>query len=336
MSSDGKEVNVLFTSVGRRVELLRSFRRAYQSLGLKGRIIALDIDPLAPALRIADQHYIVPCVSSKSYVATLIQICEQGHISLVFPLIDPDISVLAKYREEIQTTGARIAVVPENAAAIGGDKWRTYHFFKKIGLPTPRSWLPHQLSPGKLKYPVFVKPRRGSAAKGAFPVVNAEELGFFLKYVADSIIQEYLPGPEITTDVICDLEGDILAIVSRQRIEVRWGEVAKGMTIYDPAITEACIKIAKALPCIGPITVQCMMKEGVQYFTEINARLGGGAPLAIAAGVDFPQWLLARDAGIPVDIPPLGTYRRGLYMTRFDDSLFLTEDEREQMANHRL
>jgi carbamoyl-phosphate synthase large subunit len=78
------------------------------------------------------------------------------------------------------------------------------------------------------------------------------------------------------------------------------------------------------------------MKDGVPHFTEINARLGGGVPLSIAAGVDFPHWLLARAAGLPVEIPPLGSYRTGLYLTRFDDSFFLTESEREQMASHRL
>jgi carbamoyl-phosphate synthase large subunit len=44
-------VNLLFVSAGRRVELLRLFRQAYRRLRLDGRIIATDIDPLAPALQ---------------------------------------------------------------------------------------------------------------------------------------------------------------------------------------------------------------------------------------------------------------------------------------------
>jgi carbamoyl-phosphate synthase large subunit len=75
-----------------------------------------------------------------------------------------------------------------------------------------------------------------------------------------------------------------------------------------------------------------MLKGGVPHFTEINARLGGGVPLGIAAGVDSPRWLLARAAGLDVAIPPIGSYQAGLYMTRFDDSFFLSEAEREQVA----
>ena len=121
----------------------------------------------------------------------------------------------------------------------------------------------------------------------------------------------------------CSLSGEVLAGVSRQRIEVRWGEVAKGVTVHDPAIVEDCVRVAQALEAIGPITVQCMLKDSEPYFTEINARFGGGLPLGIAAGVDSPALYLAEAAGLPLDIPPLGISQTGLYLTRFDDSFFV-------------
>lgn len=327
---------VLFTSVGRRVELLRVFRRAYAALGFESRLVGVDIDPLAPALQEADVSYLVPRLTSPDYVPTLIDICVREHVSLVFPLIDPDIPILAAHRQEFEATGTLVAVVSAEAAEIASDKWHTTRFFQRLNLPTPCSWLPGQIRSTNLEFPVFIKPRRGSAAQNTFKVRNVQDLTFFVEYVVDPIIQEFLPGPEITNDVICDLDSQVLAVISRQRIEVRWGEVAKGVTVYDPVITEACVKIAEALPAIGPITVQCMMKDQQPYFTEINARLGGGVPLGTAAGVDWPRWLLARNAGLPIEIPSLGSYQTGLYMTRFDDSFFLTETEREQMACRRL
>ena len=100
---------------------------------------------------------------------------------------------------------------------------------------------------------------------------NEKELLFFSEYISDPIIEEYLPGPEITNDVICDLDGKLLGVVSRRRIEVRCGEVSKGVTLRDERITAACAVIGEALPAIGPVTVQCMMKDGIPHFTEINA-----------------------------------------------------------------
>lgn len=317
-------MNVLFTSAGRRVELLRSFREAFASLGLPGATIATDIDPLAPALRASDRHYLVPRLDDPCYIDALIEICRIEQIGLVFPLIDDDIPLLARHRDAIEATGAQLAVVPERAVAITADKWLTTHFFRSLGLDTPKTFLPAQFCAAAATYPVFIKPRNGSASKNAFRANTPREAEFFLEYVPDPMVQEYLPGPEITTDVVCDLAGAVLGVVSRQRIAVRGGEVAKGVTIQDSRILDACLLIAAALPAVGPITVQCLMRDGQPHFTEINARLGGGVPLAIAAGVDVPRLLLAGCAGLLPDAPPLGVYRAGLYMTRFDDSFFLT------------
>jgi carbamoyl-phosphate synthase large subunit len=296
-------------------------------LELQGCIIGLDVDPLAPALNLVDRPYIVPRLNSPNYLKMLIQICRYENVDLIFPLIDPDIPFLAKHREWLAENGAKTVVVPEEAATITTDKWQTGGFFRDLNLTTPRSWLPEQSHAIDVDYPLFIKPRSGSASNHAYKVKNEKELKFFLDYVPDPIIQEYLAGPEITNDVVCDCNGEMISVVSRRRIEVRWGEVAKGVTVYDSKVIEACITLAKALNAIGPITVQCIVKDGVPYFTEINARVGGGAPLGIAAGADWPKWLLARYAGIPIEIPPLGSYQKGLYLSRFDESFFFNETQ---------
>jgi len=328
-----KIINILFTSVGRRVELLKSFKDAYDKLNLKGNIIGTDIDPLAPALQLIDKTYLVPPVNSTHYLSALLEICRKEKVHLIFPLIDPDILVLASGRQQLESAGARVVVVSKEKAQIAADKYLTYNFFKTINVPTPRSWLPDELKNAKIQFPVYVKPRFGSAGKNAFKAKNKEELIFFLKYIPDPIIQEFLPGPEITNDVISDFDGRILAVVSRQRIEVRWGEVAKGVTIYNPFIIDSCVKIAKKLDAIGPITIQCIMKNNIPHFTEINARFGGGVPLGIAAGVNSPLWLLAKAAGVDIKIPLLGSYKVGLRMTRFDDSFFLDQEDFIQKKN---
>ena len=339
-------VHILFTSVGRRVELLRSFRRAYRELGLPGRITAVDIDPLAPALRLADARYLVPRLDDPCYMATLLEIVRREEVALIFPLIDPDVPLLAAHRSEIEAVGARLAVVGPEAAEIAADKWETNRFFQRLGLETARSWLPEQLDPSQAEYPLFIKPRFGSASQHTFKVEDARELEFFRQYVPQPILQQYLPGPEVTNDVICDLDGKVLSVVSRQRIRVRGGEVTVGKTVFDPAIADACVRIARELPAVGPITVQCMgngrpgnqcpgSEEGFA-FTEINARLGGGLPLGIAAGANSPLWLLAAMAHIEVDIPPLGSYRLGLHLSRFDQSVFVSEVECDEMPSDRL
>ena len=104
-------MNVLFSSVGRRVELIRGFHNAYKQLGIKGNIIAIDSDPLAPALQIANSFFVVPRLTSPKYLKTLAYICRHENVGLIFPLIDPDIPILAANRNTLEATGARVMVV---------------------------------------------------------------------------------------------------------------------------------------------------------------------------------------------------------------------------------
>jgi carbamoyl-phosphate synthase large subunit len=330
------DVTILFSSAGRRVELLNLFRDAYRSLGQNGRTIALDIDPLAPALSAADSHYIVPRLDDPAFGPQLLEICRREKVDLVFPTIDPDIPVLARYRKELKRIGVQALVLCPEAATVTADKWETAKFFQSMDINTPRCWLPPDLESLPPQFPLFIKPRFGSASQNAFKVRNPQQLEFFVGYVPDPIVQEFIEGCEITSDVVCDLHGEVIAVVSRKRIEVRSGEVTKAMTVYDPQITGTCIRIASALQAVGPITVQCIVKEGRPYFTEINARVGGGAPLGVRAGADWPRWLLAQATGQKLALPPVGTYQTGLHISRFDESIFLNEAECEKVASRRL
>lgn len=332
-ASQPKAVNVLLTSIGRRVELVQAFRQAYQELALDGRLVATDIDALAPALRQADRYYLVPKITEAGYVPTLAEICERESIDLIFPLVDPDIPVLAAGREQLEQHGARLATLELEAARTANDKWLTYQFLRSIEVPAPQSW--EAAPPERTDFPLFVKPRVGSAGKQAIKVTDAEQLRTALAEIERPLVQEYLPGPEITNDVSCSLGGELWAVVSRKRIEVRWGEVAKGVTVHEPQIQEYCGRIATELGVRGPITVQCILRDGQPYFTEINARFGGGLPLGIAAGIPSPRWYLAEAAGMPVKPPPLGSYQADLYLTRYDQSYYLTTEELNQARSHR-
>jgi len=336
MTPGTNRVNLLFTSAGRRVELLRAFRNSYAELQLPGKIVVTDIDPLAPALQVADQYHLVQRNTSPDYIPVLVEICRSEAIDAIFPLIDPDILILANHRHLFEAVQAKVAVVPLPAAQTTRDKWLTYHFFKSLHLSTPHTWQVEDLAPSKIDFPCFIKPRAGSAAQFAFRVENRDQLAFFAAYVPDPIVQEFIEGVEITCDIICDLDGKLLGIAQRQRMEVRSGEVAKGKTVFHQSVHDGCIQIAEALPAIGPITVQCILRDNIPYFTEINARMGGGLPLAIAAGVNAPKWLLAHLAGQSLTIPPLGDYQQGLYMTRFDDVFYLDENARHEIASRHL
>ena len=318
------EYNVLFTSAGRRVALVRLFRRALAALGLPGRVVTADLKATAPAHFVADASESVPRVSDPRYVGRVLDLCRKHRVRMVVPLIDTELHLLAPHREAFRAAGTTLLVSSPEASQICLDKRETHDFFRKAGIPTPAILDPRAiLDNPDAAYPFLLKPARGSASAGVTVVRNARELEFFLDYVPDPIVQELLAGDEYTFDILVDPEGRARCVVPRRRIETRAGEVSKGVTVKAPALLAAARRVAEALPgAFGCLTAQGFLgADGVVRFIEINPRFGGGFPLSAEAGADFPRWLIELDLGRSPEIPFDG-WLDGLSMLRYDEAIF--------------
>ena len=308
-------VGVLFTCAGQRVDIVTSFRRA------GARTVAVDVDPLAPALYHADEHALVPRVGDHAYVQALAGIVASHDLSLVVPLTDLDHEVLSRSRDEI---GALVLLpAPEIVDALA-DKWLAHQLFVERGIGSPATWLPAAV-PDEVDYPVLVKARRGFGSRNIFHCRDRHELDFFLEYTSvDSMVQAGCRGEEFSIDVFCDLDGRCLNAVPRTMIESKGGESIKGMTIRDDALIEVGRHVSETLGLVGPANIQCFREpDGAHVITDINPRFGGGFPLPTAAGSRYPELALALAAGERPE-PALGDFRAGLYMTRFFSELVLT------------
>ena len=315
------QVKFLLTSVGRRVELVRHFldSEAFKSGRLD--ILGTEIDATSPAaIALGDRVRIVPRFTSPDFVSTIESICAEEGVTAVLPLIDPDVDILSGAAAASAWKGAPFASVRQDVAHVASDKWATYLWLKERGIPTPDSWLPGEV-PGEVAFPLFVKPRRGSGGVDTYKASNAKELAFFTAYVEDAIVQSFLEGPEVTVDVIVGASGEVLSVVQRQRILVRGGEVTRGVTISDPVVTGIVRELIGHLAPTGPVTVQGMYHDGEFRVTECNARMGGGLPLAVAAGVPVADLLAKSWAGEKVEA--IDNYQIGVVMARFDDSFFI-------------
>lgn len=316
-----RSLNVLMTAGSRRVPLVQSFRQALNALGVPGRVIVTDINPLSPAVHVADRAYRVPLSTDPSYVPELLSICEAERVRLVVPTIDDELPLLGEAKEQFRAVGALVSCSPAATATICNDKFATCEHLTASGVAAARTFLPSTLR-ADAALPLFIKPRIGRGAVGAFPVRTAEELKFFLGYVQNPVIQEYLDGPEFTVDVLCDFDGSPLSIVPRERVVIRAGVIDRGRTVNDPRLIELARATCAALQFNGPVNIQCRMHRGQPVIFEINPRFSGGIPLTIQAGADFPQMLLKLALGRAV-APSIGDFRDGLWMTSFESSFFL-------------
>jgi carbamoyl-phosphate synthase large subunit len=318
------ELNILILSAGRRVELVQCFQNAAKKLGVRSKVIAGDCSETAPALYFADRAIKLPRISEPNYIESIAEACILENIALVVPTIDTDLILLAENKQFIeQKSGARVLISDLDVVKICRDKISTQKFLEEHNFGVPKMYTEEELIEGKVKYPLFIKPKSGSSSVNAFKVKNKNELELYKSIIESPIIQEFIEGEEYTVDIFLDFESTIITIVPRLRIATRSGEISKGKIVKDREIINDVSNLMNVLKPIGHITVQLMKTpKGIQYI-EINPRFGGGAPMSIQSGADSCENLLRLLMGQRLTYSE--NYRENLMFLRYDSSICLDE-----------
>ena len=278
-----KQIRILFTSVGRRVELMQAFRKAAMDLNADVVIYGADIVDNAPALFYCDRKMLVPRINASEYIPELLNICKQEKIDALIPTIDTDLLLLAKNKEKFSAVGTEVLIAAEDKVQLCRDKRFTADYFIKCGLKSPKPVDDYKQYNGD--FPAFIKPKDGSSSINAYKVHNASELKSYASMIDDYIIQPFIEGKEFTIDVFCDFKGNPIYITPRERVAVRSGEVLKTRIAQDDVMIAECKQLLADYKPSGAITVQLIKQNqtGDNYYIEINPRFGGGAPLSIKA-----------------------------------------------------
>lgn len=319
-----KEIKILFTSVGRRVELMQEFKSASETLGLNLEIYGADITKTAPALSFCDHTVIVPRIDDESYIPSLLKCCKENHIDVLIPTIDTDLLILAKNKKVFRDIGTEVLVSEEKKIAICRDKRLTSSYFESVGLSAP--YPVDDYKKYSAGFPAFIKPKDGSSSIFAYKVNDEKELESFASQVPDYIIQPFIDGIEYTVDVFCDFEGNPIYITPRIRLAVRAGEVLKTKIVQDDMIINEIKKLLDNYKPCGAITVQLIRQNetGKNYYIEINPRFGGGAPLTMKAGANSSIAVLKLLSGEKIGYEPKAAEDGAIYC-RFDQSIRVIE-----------
>jgi len=322
---DKNRLTILISSAGRRVELIRCFQTDAKNLGLNLRVLATDVEPeMSSACQAADRCYGVPHCTSPEFAPRLLEICNRESVGLVVPTIDPELSVLADQQEQFKAFGTRLLVSEPPVVCVARDKFATATFLHENGLLAPRTGLLDEVltHPEGWPWPLILKPINGSGSAGVIVVQNLAEARQAGQKREDYIAQELLSGPEFTVNLFFDQAGQLRCAVPHQRQEVRAGEVSKGVVRREPLLADLAWRLGSVLKgARGPLCFQAILpayREPVAF--EINARFGGGYPLAHQAGATFTRWLLEETAGLPSSAGD--QWQQGLTMLRYDAAIF--------------
>lgn len=286
-------MNILILSAGRRVALVKGFKNALKKLNIQGNVVAVDLRKDAPALYFADKAHQVKHIEDDGYVDDIISICNKEDIDMVIPIMEREIEILSQKKEYIEnSTKSKVILSCKESIEICRNKFKTAKFLEENGFYTPKIITDEDLKNKNYKFPLFIKPLDGVSSINAFKINNEEELNFFKSYIKNPIIQEFIDGEEYGIDVLADFNGNPITIVPMKAITIRAGDYTRGKIIKNRLIIDTTKKLLEALNIIGPIVIDCIVKDDKVYIIEINGRFSTEAPALFEIGDDKAEKLI--------------------------------------------
>lgn len=320
-------MNLMILSPGRRCEIVRYFKKELNKNGK--RLITLDMSEYAPALHFSDKFYVIEkdFDNLESYINKIIEICKEENVTFLLTLIDPELELLSRYRNNFEENDIRLILSDEQIIKSTFDKLLFYSEYKdKLRLiKTYRDYreILEKIEAGELNFPIIAKPLKGSASIGIKEITSRRELEAYRDAGESYIFQEYIFGKEIGVDVYFDIVSDkIVSIFMKEKIAMRAGETDKSISFFQKEILDEILKLETCKGFKGPLDVDIFVSEDDKiYLNEINPRFGGGYPHAHYCGVDFIRMIVNNMNGMENKIN-FGNYQLDVKMMKYNGILF--------------
>lgn len=319
--------NILITSAGKRVELVKEFKETVNMLNLNSKVYTTELNPqLAPAAYVSDGCKQVPRVTADGYIDFLLQICSEWNVGLVVPTIDTELKVLAENKMKFDAIGCQLLVSEVNFVDTCRDKRLIEQFFVEHNVR-----IPEKRDKENPVFPMFAKPYDGSLSIDTFVLHGPEDMTsyvmehpklMFMEYIDKKVYREY------TVDMYYGRDHHVKGIVPRERIEIRAGEINKGVTQKNDVVSFLRERMEYLSGVIGCVCLQLFYHPVTHDIVgiEINPRFGGGYPLSYAAGANFPEYAI-REYLLGEKVEYRDDWKNKTLMLRYDAAVIVPNAE---------
>lgn len=329
---NGNQPKILVTdaSRGSAVAIIRS-------LGRKGyHVVAADSNSKSLGFRSRYAHesivYPAPETHPDEFCDTVLQAVESHSVDLIIPVTDLTQQPLAHARAQFDGK-CKLAIASQEALEVVTDKDKTVELAQQLSVPVPKTFTVYSVAEAQaiadeLGWPVVLKPqisrllREGEGIEkykvtyAGNPQELAETMGE-LEGRCAVLLQRYLPGEGHGVELLLH-EGRPLAAFQHHRL--REVPVTGGPSSYresfllDPQLYDYSVRMMQALRWTGLAMVEFKVGEGRAELMEINGRVWGSLPLAVASGMNFPALLAQLHFEGPTAIKPKlnSNYKIGL------------------------
>lgn len=284
-------------SLGRRGDHVVAAEATTPSAGLRSRYAAGRI------------RYPAPTANPVATGDALVRAAHDHRIELIVPITDEVILALRDRVAELPV-GCQVAIPGVAAARVVNDKGATVELAASLGIPVPHGVLGE--SPAAIRsaaervgYPVVLKPL-SSRVRGASGGVRQHAVSYALgptdlerslTGLGDSgaLVQRFWFGEGQGVELLLDHGRPVAAFQHRRLREVPVTGGASSLREsmpLDPILFEHATRLLGALEFHGLAMVEFRVGRDGPALMEVNGRVWGSLPLAVAAGMDFPARLV--------------------------------------------
>lgn len=255
------------------------------------QVILVDRDQAAPAVGMCDQ-FIQFDMLDKDQLRQLF-----NEVQFVIPALENK-AALASIKQCALAAGVKTFYDPA-AYQLSSSKIKSDRLFAELELPVPKPW--------PCGFPVTIKPSGASGSAHVYKIDTPRDFKELLRRLGNSeewVIQEYLPGPSYSIEVV----GCQGAYRPFQITELEMDDGYDCQRVLAPAelspekvqeFKDCAVKIARAINLHGIMDVEVILHDHQLKVLEIDARLPSQTPTAVfkSTGINLLEALWSDCAG---------------------------------------
>ncbi len=254
--------------------------------GFGYKLIGTTIYKDSIASNFSDLVEIVPSTNTEGYIESLISIIKKHQIDLVIPAIEVDVIKMSEFKDRIESETSTL-VLTNNIELIKvcSDKWLFYQKLKKFNSPYMiETFLDIDRD---FKFPLILKPRKGSSSKGIVIVHDNDTLYSYKSKIGNDLMIQPLIGSsdeEYTVSAFFDKNSNLCSFICLKRKLSGEGFTQIAQTVEIDNIENVLLDLAKIFNPIGATNFQFRIDKKQLKILEINPRISSATSIRTAFG----------------------------------------------------
>lgn len=276
----------------------------------KSTVIGVAPDGNLPGSYFFDKIYTVPLVSDfYTYKDVLHSIMAECNINVLCPVSEKELSI---YKEKNYVPLPKILINPPEILENFLDKYKTYNWLKKRGIPVPETFPLSDPFPYLFKE-YIIKPRSSAGSKNMYYVEDKNLFNAIRKSLRnqmnDFVVQRCVGSKEEEyTCALWRFSNAYREIILKRKL--LGGLTGEAEVVINSDISAVLEKIAENINGNFFINVQLRLEKGIPYIFEINPRFSSTVMLRHKVGFQDVLWSfrsLLNKNELPYVAPKVGT-----------------------------